>query len=163
MSILNEAHQKFLKLIIKHKVEFVLIGGYAVILHGGDRTTSDIDLLVKPTKENGQNLLNAFKEGNFDAADIELNEFETELFLSFGFEPEAIDIMTFTKGINYEEVDVNANLINIDGFIIKMIDIRDLIKNKESLNRSGSKGLLDSYDAARLKEILQNRKNLKNE
>lgn len=134
-----------------------LIGGYAVILHDGDRTTSDIDLLIKPTKENGQKVLNAFKEGNFDTGIIELEEFETELFLSFGFEPEAIDIMTFTKGISYDEADNNASLIDIDGFRIKIIDIRDLIKNKESLNRGGSRGLLDKYDAARLKEILQKR------
>lgn len=163
MSILNEAHQTFLRLIIKHEVDFVLIGGYAVILHGGDRTTSDIDLLIKPTKENGQKILNAFKEGNFDMGTIELEEFETELFLSFGFEPEAIDIMTFTKGITYDEVDKNASLIEIDGCRIKMIDIRDLIKNKESLDRKGSKGLLDNYDAERLREILQLRNNPKNE
>ena len=160
MSLLNDAHQFFLTLIIKHRVDFVLIGGYAVILHGGDRTTSDIDLLIEPTKENGQKLLNAFKEGNFEAGNIELYEFENPLFLSFGFEPEAIDIMTFTKGITYNEASKNATLINIDGHQIKLVDVRDLIKIKESLQREGSKGLLDKYDAERLKEIINQKNNL---
>lgn len=31
---------------------YVLIGGFAVILHGGERTTKDIDLLVDPSPEN---------------------------------------------------------------------------------------------------------------
>ena len=40
---------------------------------------------------------------------------------------------------------------------VKLIDIRDLILNKESLNRDGKKALLDKYDAEELKEILKRR------
>ena len=70
MSIFNEVHQNFLRLLIKNKVEFILIGGYAVILHGGNRTTSDIDLLIKPTKENGQKVIETFNEAGLEIEDI---------------------------------------------------------------------------------------------
>lgn len=39
-----------------------------------------------------------------------------------------------------------------------MIDIRDLIQNKEALNRKGEKALMDRYDAEVLKKIIQKRK-----
>ncbi len=47
MNILLEEYKKFLLLLLKHKVEFILIGGYAVIYYGYSRTTGDMDILVK--------------------------------------------------------------------------------------------------------------------
>ena len=157
MSIFSAPHVKFLSVLIKNKVEFVLLGGYAVILHGGNRTTSDIDLLIKPSKENGLKLINAFIEHGLEVEDLKPEDFEKELFLSFGFEPEAVDIMTFTKGITFDEVYANAKEIMVDSQPIKLIDIRDLIKNKESLHRDGSKGLLDQYDVMELKKLFYNK------
>jgi hypothetical protein len=158
MSIFNEVHKRFLSLLIKNEVEFLLLGGYAVILHGGNRTTSDIDLLIKPTKENGEKVLKTFAESGLEIEDISPEDFETEMFLSFGFEPEAVDLMTFTKGITFDQAYSNAAFITIDSQTFKLIDIRDLIKNKESLNREGKKALLDKYDTEELKEIIKNKK-----
>lgn len=155
MSIFNEAHRAFLAGIIKHKVDFVLVGGYAVILHGGNRTTSDIDLLIRPTEENGQRLIDTFIELGLEAEGITAHDFKEEIFLSFGFEPEAVDIMTFTKGITFEEALANSKEMEVDGYVLRLIDIRDLIKNKESLQRQGSKAILDRYDIEEMKRILK--------
>ena len=154
MSIFNEAHRAFLAAVIKNKVEFVLVGGYAVILHGGNRTTSDIDLLIRPSKENGQKLLDTFMELGLETEDISPSDFEEELYLSFGFEPEAVDVMTFTKGITFEEAYLNSKELKVDGYLLKLIDIRDLIRNKENLGRQGSKAILDQYDVAELTRIM---------
>ncbi len=154
MSIFSAAHLKFLSILIQHRVDFILLGGYAAILHGANRTTSDIDLLIKPSKENGQKVIDSFVAHNLEADDLHPEDFEKELFLSFGFEPDAVDIMTFTKGITFDEVFANAKEINIEGHFLKMIDIRDLIRNKEHLHRTGNKALLDQYDIQELKRIL---------
>ncbi|MGD8898275.1 MAG: nucleotidyl transferase AbiEii/AbiGii toxin family protein, partial [Acidobacteriota bacterium] len=47
---------------------YVLIGGFAVILHGGERTTKDIDLLVDPEPENVERLKRALSVLEDDAA-----------------------------------------------------------------------------------------------
>lgn len=158
MSIFNEAHRAFLAAIIKNRVDFILLGGYAVILHGGNRTTSDIDLLIRPTKENGQRLINTFIELGLEVEDISSNDFEQEIYLSFGFEPEAVDVMTFTKGITFEEAYKNSKELEVDGNILKLIDIRDLIKNKENLHREGNKAILDKYDVAELTRIMNEKR-----
>jgi hypothetical protein len=45
----------------KHDVEFMIVGGYAVIFHGYARTTADLDLFVNPTNSNKEKLIKAFK------------------------------------------------------------------------------------------------------
>ena len=162
MSLFNQAHRVFLQALIKNKVDFLLIGGYAAIIHGANRTTSDIDLLIKPDLENGKKVLKAFVDTGLDAGELMPEDFQQELFLSFGFEPDAVDIMTFTKGITFDEAFANAVNVDFDGLIFKMIDIRDLIKNKLSLERTGNKSFLNKYDAAELQRILTERENNNN-
>lgn len=47
--ILNEIFSDFLKLLVKHNVKYVLVGGWAVIFEGYSRTTGDMDILIEPT------------------------------------------------------------------------------------------------------------------
>ena len=52
MSFFSTSHEKLIRKFIKHEVDFVLIGGHAVVFYGVRRTTSDIDILIHPTLEN---------------------------------------------------------------------------------------------------------------
>jgi len=60
VNIFNEDFQDFLKALNANEVEYMLIGGYAVIAHGYHRTTGDMDIWVNKTSENYQKLLSAF-------------------------------------------------------------------------------------------------------
>lgn len=51
----------------KQKVEYMIAGGYAVILHGYGRTTEDLDIWVKPTSENKKKIIKAFEKLDFPA------------------------------------------------------------------------------------------------
>jgi hypothetical protein len=57
-----------------------------------------------------------------------------------------VDILTYTKGVEITEVFRNANYCKLDDLRLRVIDIRDLIKNKESLKRKDEKGLVDQQD-----------------
>jgi hypothetical protein len=87
--------------------------------------------------------------------DIKDEEWESQLVLSFGFEPEAIDVLNYSPGLNFNDVYKNAVLSNYDDTESLIIDIRDLIANKEALNRTGEKAHLDKYDVEVLKKIIQ--------
>jgi hypothetical protein len=139
----SKVHISFLRAIVNEKVKFLIIGGHAAIYHGVNRNTGDLDILVEPTKQNG--------------AAIEPEEFEKPLFLAIGFEPDAVDILTSTAGLDFENVFTNAIDFSYEGVSIKILAINDLIKNKSSLNREGEKALLDKYDAEVLKKILKNK------
>jgi hypothetical protein len=136
-------------------VKFILIGGHAAIFYGVNRNTGDIDILVEPNRENGVNVLSALKNMGLEIPPMEAKEFEGELVLSFGLEPDAVDILTFTPGVEFHSAMQNAHLANFSDLKIPIIDIRDLIKNKESLRRTGEKSHLDQYDIEVLKKILK--------
>ena len=89
---------------------------------------------------------------------INPNEFESNLILSFGLEPDAVDILNYTPGIEFGLVYKNSIRVDFSGVFVQMIDIRDLIQNKEALNRTGEKALMDRYDAEVLKKIIQQKK-----
>jgi hypothetical protein len=133
----------------------VIIGGHASIYHGVRRTTSDLDILVEPTKDNGVKLISALTSLGLEIPEIDPIEFESNLILSFGLEPDAVDILNYTPGVTFNEVYANSIRVDFSGLYVQMIDSRDLIKNKEALNRAGEKALMDRYDAEVLKKIVQ--------
>jgi hypothetical protein len=51
-NIFNDDFQDFLKSLNESQVEYILVGGYSVILHGYSRTTGDMDIWVRKTKDN---------------------------------------------------------------------------------------------------------------
>lgn len=152
--MLNEFQMDFIKCLIKHKVFFVLIGGYAVISKGVRRTTADIDFFIKPTSENGSQVIKALIEFGLELGELDPEEFKKELNLAFGFEPNAVDLVNYMPQLTFDEVYTNAVRYSINEITIPIIDIRDLITCKSNLNREGSKGLIDQYDVVELKKIL---------
>ncbi len=157
MSFFGKVHERILRKFIAHDVDFVLMGGHAVVYYGVRRTTSDIDILVRPTLENGMKILKAFKSLNLETDDIQVSDFITEQVFTFGMEPDTVDILTFSKGVPLDDIFRNAILIRIGSLRIRIIDIKDLLKNKEHLNRPDEKGLVDQQDILALKRILKKR------
>ena len=124
------------------------------------RTTSDINILVRPTLINGERILKAFKSLKLHTDDIEAADFTKEQVFSFGMEPDGVDILTFSRGVSLDEIFQNAIRTKIDDLHLKIIDIRDLLKNKENIRRSEEKGLVDQQDILALKRILRSEKGL---
>ncbi len=108
MSFFGRTHERILKRFLTYEVEFVLMGDRAAIFYGVRRTTSDIDILVKPTLANGERIVKAFKSLQLDISEIAASDFATQHVFTFGMEPEAVDILTFTIGVDVESVFRNA-------------------------------------------------------
>jgi predicted nucleotidyltransferase len=155
VSLHSTEHLRFLKSLLKFRVKFLIIGGHASIYYGVRRTTSDLDILIEPTMANGESLLSALEFLNLEVPDILPNEFTSNLILSFGLEPDAVDILNYTPGIEFQKVYTNSISVDFSGIKVPMIDIRDLIRNKEALNRDDEKALMDRYDVEVLKKIIQ--------
>lgn len=158
MSFFSKAHERILRKFLLYDVDFVLIGGHAVVFHGVRRTTADIDILVRPTLQNGEKILKAFKSLKLQTEDIGAADFTSDQVFTFGMEPDAVDILTFSKGVPLEDVFANAISTNIDDLAIKIIDIRDLLTNKENINRASEKALVDQQDILALRRILKSGK-----
>lgn len=155
MSFFSKVHERILRKFILYDVEFVLIGGHAVVFYGVRRTTSDIDILVRPTLENGVKILKAFQSLKLQTEDIKPSDFTNEQVFTFGMEPDAVDILTFSKGIPLDDIFRNAIETRVEDLTISIIDIKDLLKNKEAIGRTAEKGLVDQQDILALRRILK--------
>ena len=155
MSFFGKTHERILRKFLTYEIEFVLMGGHAAVFYGVRRTTSDIDILVKPTLANGERIVKALKSLQLDISEISASDFVHQHVFTFGMEPEAVDILTYTIGVDMESVFKNARYHKIDDLKVRIIDLRDLLKNKESLNRENEKGLVDQQDILALSRILK--------
>jgi hypothetical protein len=137
-NILNEDFLDFLKLFNQFHVEYILVGGYAVIFHGYNRTTGDLDVWVQPTLNNYRKMMCAFKEFGLSpfnmTEDLFLNSNENDVF-TFGRPPVSIDILTKVKGLDFDNAFTNSSMVIFDGVEVNMIDLRDLKKAKRAAGR----------------------------
>jgi predicted nucleotidyltransferase len=135
---LNEDFVDFLTSLNDNDVEYILVGGYAVIFHGYNRTTGDLDVWINPTVENYQKLMKAFLKfglSPFDMTEAKFLDITKNDVFTFGRTPVCIDILTKVSGLNFSETFSNAAHRNFSGIQVRIIDIRDLIKAKKAANR----------------------------
>ncbi|WP_339795181.1 hypothetical protein [uncultured Imperialibacter sp.] len=74
-NIFNDDFRDFISSLNSHRVEYILIGGYSVILHGYPRTTGDLDIWVNRTEENYSKVENSFKEFGMSVFDMTKENF----------------------------------------------------------------------------------------
>jgi hypothetical protein len=124
------------KLFSAHGVEFLLVGGQAVIAHGYPRLTRDMDLWVRPTSENGEKVLAALQEFGVAPPDFHAARFEDPAtMLVLGMEPFRIDILTDIPGVSFEAAWDERSAVTLDGITIPLISKTNLIKNKKAVGR----------------------------
>jgi predicted nucleotidyltransferase len=138
-NILNQDFKEFILCLNSASVEYMLVGGYAVIYHGYNRTTGDLDVWVNPTKENYLKLTKAFNAFGMGVFDMTMEKFLAEAHydvFTFGRPPVCIEILTAVKGLVFNESYAISAMRDFDGLNVQMIDIRDLLIAKKSANRA---------------------------
>ena len=96
--------KELLKSFNARKVDFLIVGAYALALHGLPRATGDMDLLVKPDKQNAMKILAAL--GDFGFGSLGLKEedfFQPERVVQLGVPPVRVDILSGISGVSWEQ------------------------------------------------------------
>jgi predicted nucleotidyltransferase len=129
-----------LQLLLEEKVDFIIVGAYALGTHGYPRSTGDIDIWVKPDSTNSKNLYNALSRFGAPLELIEADEFSTEgIIFQIGAAPRRIDIITQIDGVTYEEADEDKIFVETEGLKIPVLSLEKLIKNKMATGREKDK------------------------
>lgn len=137
--IFNPDFKDFIQALNQHQVEYVLIGGYAVILHGYARTTGDLDIWLRKTSDNYRKLKHAFATFRMPMFDLtEENFLYNEDFdvFSFGVPPVSIDLLTHAEGLSFDTAYDQAQFVEIEGFKVRLVSLRNLIDLKKASNRA---------------------------
>jgi hypothetical protein len=156
MEILLPEFKHLLLLLNKHKVSYMLIGGYAVIYYGYERTTTDMDIWLQPTNTNKAKLIEALKEFGIGSASIkalsELDFAKTQFFF-FGKKPRRIDFLTSINNVKFEEAIKEVNFFSVKKDKIPVIQYNHLILSKITNERAK-----DRADVEELQKIRGNKK-----
>ncbi|MEX2364583.1 MAG: nucleotidyltransferase, partial [Balneolaceae bacterium] len=130
MEALSKDFKEFIILLNKQKIEYLLVGGYAVILYGSPRYTGDIDFWVKPERNNIEKLLDALNQFGFSSLNIQVDDLnKPDQVLQLGYPPLRIDILTSISGLDFDNCLPNSQTFDIEGLKIKVIGLEDLKKN----------------------------------
>ena len=133
-----------LKLLLRslneHGVEYLLIGGYALHALGYERGTTDIDVLLRATLEQGERVRDALLVLPDKAAKDLLPEWFVERENIRVADAFVVDLLFQACGETYETLLPHAVTIDLEGVPVRTLDIEGLLKTKQG---SRAKDMLD--------------------
>jgi len=138
VNILNDDFKDFFVFLNRYEVEYIVVGGYAVIVRGYSRSTGDIDIWVSKTLENFERLQKAIQHFGLPSAAVKEVEFFSDDFdvFSFGKPPYAIEIMTAVKGLDFKDTFLSATVELINDTPVRIIHLQHLVTAKKAAGRS---------------------------
>ncbi|MGZ8901172.1 MAG: nucleotidyl transferase AbiEii/AbiGii toxin family protein [Limisphaerales bacterium] len=141
--------REFIASFLSHRVEFLLVGGYALAFHGAPRFTEDIDFLVRISPENAERIEAALASFGFQSVGISQADFlEPEQVIQLGRPPHRIDLLTSITAVSWEEAWSERQEVDLGGHKVSAIGREHLIVNKRASGR-----LQDLADVARLERV----------
>jgi predicted nucleotidyltransferase len=147
--MLNKNFREFLELLVDNHVKFLVVGGYAVGVHGFPRYTGDIDVFVPIDADNATRLHRVFDLFGFGDVGITESDFrQPDTVIEIGREPNKIQILTGIDGVAFGPAYANRIVVELDGLSVPFIGIEDLLRNKRAAGRS--KDLIDVDELERI-------------
>jgi hypothetical protein len=133
--LFNQDFQEFIECLNKEGVEYILVGGYAVILHGYIRSTADMDVWVNKTAVNYEKLRKAYDL--FGAPIFPKEQFLGDQFdvWGIGVEPNRIEVLNNLKGVEFAEAFALCKIFIQNEVEVRYIHLNHLIKAKEAAGR----------------------------
>jgi predicted nucleotidyltransferase len=134
--VLNQDFKEFIQFLNDNHVRYLIVGGYAVAIHGHPRYTKDIDIWIEMSPENVDNLLQALEQFGFSSLGLQAEDFLTpDQIIQLGYPPNRIDLLTTIDGVNFENCYPLRLEVTIDNIVVNFIDLDNLRKNKEASGR----------------------------
>lgn len=128
--------REFLKLLNSARIEYLLVGGYAVGYYGYPRATGDLDIWVGASSHNAHKLIRVLKHFGFDTPRLKAELFlERDRIVRFGEPPLRIELLTTLSGVSFDKCFARRARVNFDGLRVSMISFKDLIINKAASAR----------------------------
>jgi predicted nucleotidyltransferase len=133
---LPQDFKELLKLFQENSVRYLLIGGYAVGIHGYPRPTGDIDIWVSDEIENARRVAKSLRTFGFKTSQLsdELMSRPRQL-VRIGEFPLRVEIMNYADALEFEKCFGNRLMTEIDGIEISVIGLKDLKANKKAVGR----------------------------
>ena len=119
----------------RNDVKYLVIGGIAAVLYGVPRATFDLDILIEPTKENAQKLLNALSEVGFGTAEMTSPQEIIDTEITIFTDRIRLDVQTSTPGILFADAWLRRVTMTVKGQEFDVVSFADLVQSKTAAGR----------------------------
>ena len=144
---LSKDLREFIELLNSNKVEYLIVGAFAVAFHGHPRYTADLDIFVRRSADNSERLLRTLSQFGF-ASNAAASDFQSpDAIIQLGIPPNRIDLLTRISGVSFDEAWRARVPGLLEGVPTQYLGRTELIRNKESTGRSK-----DQVDAEHLRK-----------
>lgn len=128
--------KEFLQLLRSAKIEYLLIGGYAVGHYGFPRATGDLDIWVATHDENATRLVDTLRRFGFDVPELNKSLFQKpKHVVRMGVPPVRLEILSSIDGVEFQDCYPRRENAVIDGVEVDIISLADLKTNKRASGR----------------------------
>lgn len=139
--------KELLALLNAHKVEYLVVGAFALAHHGVPRFTGDLDILVKPDTDNARRILACLNEFGFASVGLEATDFtELDRVVQLGVTPVRVDILTSLTGVDWHEASSGKSEGDLGGVRVFYLGKNALLKNKKTLGRKKDMADIESLE-----------------
>lgn len=129
--------RELIELLIAHKVEFLIVGSYALAFHAQPRYTEDIDFWVSRSEENAQRVRQVLEEFGVSMSDEAARQLtEDKRLLQLGIPPRRVDILTFLDGCDWETASGRTIEGDLSGLRVKVLSLEDYVLTKRASGRA---------------------------
>ncbi len=131
------------------EVRFLIVGGYAVGMHGHPRYTADLGVWIAADEVNAHALLRALEDFGFADLDLAIGDFlAPERVVQLGYPPLRIDLLTSIDGVEFEEAYERRLEVRLGELVVPVISLDDLRRNKHASGRAQDLADLEALDGS---------------
>ncbi len=148
---LNKDFEDLLHFLNSEKAEYLIVGAYAVIFYAEPRFTKDLDIWIRPEKENAHKVIEALKKFGAPIKKLTIDDLTNpKMVYQMGIEPNRIDILMGVEKLKFDRAWKNKVGHKYGKEPVYILSLNDLMINKKAVGR-----LKDQLDLENLKKVKQ--------
>jgi len=134
---MNRDFAEMLSALSEAGAEYLVVGAHALAAHGRPRATGDLDIWVRPTRENAERVWSALIRFGAPLQDLTREDLATpDVVFQIGVPPSRIDILTQISGVEFEPAWARKLILEVDGQRLPFLGREDLLANKRAAGRA---------------------------
>lgn len=134
--MLNQDFKEFIASLNDNQVRYLVVGGYAVALHGHPRYTKDLDVWVDCSQVNAGAIIKALAQFGMGTLGLAEKDFLVpDQVIQLGYPPNRIDILLSISGVKFDQCYAKRVVVEIDQVKVNFIDLEHLKQNKKAAGR----------------------------
>ncbi len=134
--MLNPDFRDMLSALSAEGAEFLLVGAYAMAVHGYPRATGDMDLWIRPSDENAERVWRALKQFKAPMRNLSVEDLKSpDIVFQIGVAPRRIDVLTSIDGVEFDAAWAGRKMVDLEGQPVAVLGRADLLRNKRACPR----------------------------